>query len=164
MNFNTKCDQCGSPVVFDDTREFMFCWHCGKKIFNPGPAAEPAGQLMPVAPAPAKIAPVNIVPPPVPNFYTGPNLIVSYQSDKPQYPMFFRIHTTNEKFNINPGQTMSFRLNQGRHALFFGFCGKYYRRDVRIVLGNAPIKIDCSWYGRARIDVIQSSSVYPQGY
>lgn len=164
MIINSQCDKCGSPVLFDDTREFMFCWHCGAQIFNPGQAAEPNRQLMPVAPVPAPAAPVSVVPPPVPNFYTGPNLIVSYQSDKPQYPMYFRIHTTNEKFNIGSGQSMSFRLNQGRHALFFGFAGKYYRRDIRIVIGNAPVKIECSWFGRARIDIIQSSAVYPQSY
>lgn len=164
MNINTQCDKCGSPVLFDDTREFMFCWHCGAQIYNPGPASDPNLQLVPVAPAPVPAAPVSVTPPPVPNFYTGPNLIVSYQSSRPGYQMIFWIHTTNERFYFNPEQTMSFRLNQGRHALFFVIGGKSYRRNICIVPGNAPVKIDCSWYGRAQITVQQSSAVYPQGY
>lgn len=168
MNISTRCNHCGSSIIFDDSREFMFCWHCGEQIFNPGTVAAPAQQMVPApvpAPAPTQLVPVQPVPvnvmyTPGQDFYSGPNLFVSYQSDNNRFPMFFRIHTTNEKFNINPGQTMSFRLNQGRHALFFRIGNKYYRRDIRIIHGNAPIRAECSWYGRARIEIIQSSAIY----
>jgi len=167
MILNLHCEKCGSPIVFDDTREFMFCWSCGNKIFNPGTVAAPAQQLAVPAPAPgpAQLTPVQMVPlnvmsAPVQNYYNGPNLIVSYEAANSSLPLFFRIHTTNEKFYINPGQSISLRLNQGRHALFFGFGSKYYRRDIRIVLGNAPIKAECSWFNRAQIRIIQSSQIY----
>ena len=106
------------------------------------------------------MVPLNVMSAPVQNYYNGPNLIVSYEAANSSLPLFFRIHTTNEKFYINPGQSISLRLNQGRHALFFGFGSKYYRRDIRIVLGNAPIKAECSWFNRAQIRIIQSSPIY----
>ena len=85
MILNMQCEKCGSPVLFDNFREYMFCWHCGKKIFNPGTVAAPAQQLAVPAPAPgpAQLTPVQMVPlnvmsAPVQNYYNGPNLIVSY--------------------------------------------------------------------------------------
>jgi hypothetical protein len=140
----------------------MYCWSCGNKIFNPGPVAMKSQQLMTVPPTAVPAAPVPNMVYPAQNYYNGPNLIVSYESDRSGLPLFFRIHRTNEKFYINPGQSVSLRLNQGRHALFFGFGSKYYRRDVNIVLGNAPIKAECSWYSRAQIRIIQSSPIYYQ--
>lgn len=162
MLLNAFCNKCGKEVIFDDTKEYMYCWSCGQMISRAvvQNAASHAAPVQPV-PVPVQMVPAGMVPSPMPVFNTGPNLMVTYQSNYSGYPMFFRIHTTNEKFNIDPGQTMSFRLNPGRHALFFRLGNKFYRRDVSIVPGNPPIKIDCSWFGRARIDVVQSSSVYP---
>ena len=133
MILNMQCEKCGSPVLFDNSREFMFCWSCGNKIFNPGPVLQSGQQLMAVPPAAAPVVPVgNPVYPPQ-YYYNGPNLIVSYQSNS-SFPLLLFIHSTKERFYIDPGQTLSLRLNQGRHALFFGFGSKYYRRDIRILL------------------------------
>ena len=168
MLLNSYCDKCGKEVIFDDTKEYMYCWSCGNMIYRSAVQSAVAhaapAQAVPVqaAPAPVQMVPVNLVPVPVQTYYTGPNLIVSYQSSNQRFPMFFRIHTTNERINIEPGQTVSFNLNPGRHALFFRIGNKFYRRDIRIIAGNAPVRAECSWYGRARIDIIQSSVVYTQ--
>ena len=170
MFLNAYCGHCGTQILYEDSREFIYCWSCGEKVFrselnlaNLQPASfadtapvqpAPAANAVPVQPAPA----VNYAyPNPAP--YEGPNLIVTYQTIHPEYPMFFRIRSTNEKFFISPGQSMSFRLSIGRQTLYFGFNNRYYTKNLWI-LDDAPIRINCSWDSRISIDIIRPSAVY----
>ena len=159
MFINTYCRHCGTQVFYEDSRDFIYCWSCGEKIFKYELDLAAAQQQAPSANA----APFQNVPYPNPVLDEGPNVIVTYTTAHPEFPMFFRIRSTNEKFFISPGQSMSFRLSVGRQTLYFGFNNRYYTKNLWI-LDDAPIRINCSWDSRISIDIIRPSAVYnPQG-
>lgn len=157
MFVNAKCSHCGIPVAYEDSREFIYCWSCGQKIFKSELNLENAQPSPPVSTTPAQSQPE------VENHVRaeGQNLIVTYQTTHPEYPLFFRIHTTNEKFYISPGQTMQFHLPMGLHSLYFGFKDKFYRRRIRIN-NTGTITVNCIWNTERRIDVIMPSALCDQ--
>ena len=160
MFINTYCRHCGTQVFYEDSRDFIYCWSCGEKIFKYELDLAAAQQQAPSANA----APFQNVPYPNPVLDEGPNVIVTYTTAHPEFPMFFRIRSTNEKFLIPANSSMSFNMGLGRQTLYFGFNGRYYARNI-MVLGAPPIRIECCWDSRVRINILMPSSVYnPPGY
>lgn len=153
MLINVKCPSCGSVILFDDSRAFMFCRVCGQKLLkDPSMTAavqQPQVQYAQITPVimPAQV-PVHGVP-------GGPNLIISFTSEHPRVFLVSTILATGQSFQYAHGQSMTFTLTPGIHAIDMKIGKRTYRRDVFISAGGDPVRILASWSrGTARISIM----------
>lgn len=161
MLFNVKCPSCGSVILFDDSRVFMFCRVCGQKLYkDPSMTAEnqpaqPQVQYAQQPQAPVQMPVVMQPHVPVQNVPGSPNLIISFTSEHPRVFLITTILATGQSFQYSHGQSMTFTLTPGIHAIDLKIGKRTYRRDVLINAVGDPVRILASWSrGTARISIM----------
>ena len=150
MLVNLKCPNCGAPTQIDERRQFIFCQFCGTKIVNmPQRYEYNINQNINQ----------NVV-------HSGtvthrmdrsgqPNLYINFGSSKQEVGMVVKIKTTKEKSHFVNGQTLTYHLAPGEHAIALKIGKINYNRKIFIPPNNMPVRIYASWNGRAHITIDQ---------
>ena len=122
---------------------------------NAQPAQQP--QVQPQIQYSQPVQPTVLMPAQVPvqGVPGGPNLIISYTSEHPRVFLVSTILATGQSFQYSHGQSMTFTLTPGIHAIDMKIGKRTYRRDVLIGAGSEPVRILASWSrGTARITIM----------
>ena len=140
MLITMVCPQCGGQMQIENNQDHIFCPYCGTRIENVAQRVEVSGTVHHVMD------------------HTGePNLIISYGSTHRDVVLVTRIVETGEKNTMVSGQRMSYHLSQGRHQIVLKIGNINYNRTIYIPRDNSPVRIVCSYNGRASISIDQPS-------
>lgn len=149
MLVNMKCPQCGAEISVENSLTKIFCKYCGNQMANA--MAQAVTQDVQINQT------VNVVH--TMDRSNEPNLYINYMSINPQVMMVTRIVETGQKNIYISGQTMTFRLNPGKHVVVLKIGKINYNRTIYIPEDNQPVRINASFTGRANINIDQPSYI-----
>ncbi|MBR6986565.1 MAG: hypothetical protein IKH82_00675 [Clostridiales bacterium] len=148
MDISVICNNCGAPIQFDDTKEYMFCWSCGQKILRLSVLTAVMQQQKPAAVSNKPQAPRA----------AGSNLAITYDSSMSNVNMTVFFGGGSQPVLFTSGKSKKFHLEPGHHEIVFQIGNRSYRRSIDIIPGGAAYKVECGWCdGRAYISILQPS-------
>ena len=172
MIVRMRCSKCGTVIEADNTYNQVFCRQCGQRMNIPANLQQPA----PMQPAPVNMQPVYQPAAPVPPM-TQPqpaqldcpvasvqqaNFIANFYTINPRIIFQVTIARTRRTYQTGSGSGIPFFLSPGKHVIIIRIGNKRYSRVVFINPNTPPVEMNCSWDGRARIDIHQP--FYNTGY
>lgn len=140
------CPNCGAQMEVEEGTDNIFCQFCGSRIMNTIPKVDLNQNI-------------NIT-------YkqdrsNDSNLIINYASSDSRVLMVTRIVETGQKNTYISGQTLTFRLEPGKHIIVLKIGKINYNRTIYIPDDNTPVKINASYTGKANIWIDQPPYTLP---
>lgn len=144
MLIEMKCPNCGASLDFDNTKEFVFCSHCGTKIANidENINVNHSGEVTLKR-----------------DKSEDPNLIISYATIQPLVCLSTIIKPIKEQWIYSQNQNKSYRLAPGKYVIVFGIGRRRWSKTVYIPNDNTPVSIQVVFNNRTVINIQQP----PQG-
>ena len=144
MLFQMKCPQCGADLIFDDSKEYMFCNFCGAKIAN----IEERRTININKTVSGEVTYKR-------DTSNDPNLLISYSTVETALTMVSVIKETRDKWIYTNGQSMSYRLSPGRYELIIQVGKRKWSRFVFIPSDNTPVQVQVVFTGSTKILIQQ---------